>query len=87
MVRLLSQNSSGAYCSQGYDFPELLSRAPGKRQNSAAVDNWGVTHTSTFRVTGRYVLNVWRVMRSEHSLEIYSFENTVFHVLRKRCVS
>ena len=87
MVRLLSQNSSGAYCSQGYDFPEFLSRAPGKRQNSAAVDNWGVTHTSTFRVTGRYVLNVWRVMRSEHSLEIYSFENTVFHVLRKRCVS
>ena len=72
--------------SQGYDFPELISRAPGKRQSSTAVDNWGITHTSTFKVIGRYVLNVWRVMRSEHSLEIYTFENTVFHILRKRCV-
>lgn len=71
---------------QGYDFPELLSRAPGKRQSSTTVDNWGITHTSTFKVIGRYVLNVWRVMRSEHSLEIYTFENTVFHILRKRYV-
>lgn len=73
--------------SQGYDFPELISRAPGKRQSSTTVDNWGATHTSTFKVIGRYVLNVWRVMRSEHSLEIYTFENTVFHILRKRYVS
>ena len=71
----------------GYDFPELLSRAPGKRQSFATADNWGVTHTSTFKVIGRYVLDLWRVMRSEHSLEIYTFENTVFHVLRKRYVS
>ena len=71
---------------QDYDFPELISRAPGKRQSSTTVDNWGVTHTSTFKVIGRYALNVWRVMRSEHSLEIYTFENTVFHVLRKRYV-
>ena len=70
--------------SQGFDFPELISRAPGRRQSSATVDNWGVTHTSTFKVTGRYVLNVWRAMRSEHSLEVYTFENTVFHILRKR---
>jgi DNA polymerase zeta len=73
--------------SQGYDFPELISRAPGKRQSSTTVDNWGVTHTSTFKVIGRYVLNVWRVMRSEHSLEIYTFENTVFHILHKRYAS
>lgn len=72
---------------QGYDFPELLSRAPGKRQSTATVSNWGVTLTSTLKVIGRYVLEVWRVMRSEHSLEIYSFENTVFNVLRKRYVS
>lgn len=71
----------------GYDFPDLLSRAPGKRQSSAAVGNRGVTHTSTFGVIGRYVLDVWRVMRSEHSLEIYTFENTVFHIIRKRYVS
>lgn len=73
--------------SLGYDLAELISRAPGKRQSSTAVDNWGVTHTSTFKVIGRYVLNVWRVMRSEHSLEIYTFENTVFHILHKRQVS
>lgn len=46
-----------------------------------------MTHTSTFKVVGRYVLNVWRIMRSEHSLEIYTFENTVFQILRKRYAS
>ena len=51
------------------------------------MSNWGITLTSTFNVIGRYVLDVWRVMRSEHSLEIYSFENTVFNVLRKRHVT
>lgn len=82
-----SKHLFGIITFQGYDFPELLSRAPGKRQCSATVDSWGVTHTSTLNVIGRYTLNVWRVMRSEHSLEVYTFENTVFHILRKRFVS
>ncbi|KAF9652022.1 hypothetical protein BDM02DRAFT_3153972 [Thelephora ganbajun] len=84
-----TQSASWGYCdargkTHGYDFPELISRAPGKRQSSTTIDNWDVTRTSTFKVIGRYVLDVWRIMRSEHSLEIYTFENTVFHVLRKR---
>ena len=41
-------------------------------------------HTSTFRVVGRHVVNLWRIMRSEHSLTSYTLENIAFHVLQKR---
>jgi DNA polymerase zeta len=47
-------------------------------------DRWGITHTSTFKVAGRHVLNVWRVMRAEKTLSRYPFENVVFHLLRRR---
>ena len=37
--------------------------------------------------SGRVFLNIWRVLRSEVALKCYSLENTVFHILHKRCVS
>lgn len=33
---------------------------------------------------GRVVLNVWRIMRKEVTLRIYSYENVVFHILHRR---
>ncbi|TFY79148.1 hypothetical protein EWM64_g4861 [Hericium alpestre] len=33
---------------------------------------------------GRQVLNVWRIMRAEQGLSLYTFENSVFHLLRRR---
>ena len=39
---------------------------------------------SGLTVSGRIVLNLWRIVRSDMALNIYSFENTVFHVLRQR---
>lgn len=66
----------------GLDIDELISRAPARRRGG--VDQWGERHASTFKVAGRHVLNVWRIMRGELSLNMYSFENVVFNVLRRR---
>ncbi|KAJ7092735.1 hypothetical protein C8R44DRAFT_646516 [Mycena epipterygia] len=66
----------------GLDISDLICRAPVKR--SGGKDQWGMRHTSTFKVAGRHVLNLWRIMRVEQTLNIYTFENVVFHVLRRR---
>jgi DNA polymerase zeta len=67
----------------GLDIEELMSRAPG-RASSNSSDQWSIRHTSTFRVAGRHVLNTWRIMRTELELSMYTLENTVFHLLRRR---
>jgi len=67
----------------GLSVTQLLSRAP-HGSGHAGSDNWSTRHTSNFKVTGRHVLNVWRVMRAEQTLGMYSFENFVFHILHQR---
>ncbi|KAG9640153.1 putative DNA polymerase zeta catalytic subunit, partial [Aureobasidium melanogenum] len=47
-------------------------------------DKWGFEHTSTIRITGRHMINIWRAMRSELNLLQYTMENVVFHLLQKR---
>ncbi|EGG11103.1 uncharacterized protein MELLADRAFT_33498 [Melampsora larici-populina 98AG31] len=47
-------------------------------------DKWGYTHGSSIRVSGRHVLSIWRIIRSELAVTQYTFENLVFHILRKR---
>ncbi|KAF2275919.1 uncharacterized protein EI97DRAFT_419601 [Westerdykella ornata] len=47
-------------------------------------DRWGFTHTSTIRVTGRHMINIWRAMRGELNLLQYTMENVVFYLLHKR---
>ncbi|OSD03436.1 hypothetical protein PYCCODRAFT_1409114 [Trametes coccinea BRFM310] len=69
--------------SYGLDLGEQISRAPGRHMGGGS-DQWGMKTTSTFKVTGRHVLNVWRIMRSEHTFSIYTFENVVFQILRRR---
>lgn len=67
----------------GFDIGELISRAPSK--NTAAGNNqWSQRTTTTFKVTGRHVFNVWRIMRVEQTLSMYSFENVAFQLLRRR---
>ncbi|KAF5276245.1 hypothetical protein FQR65_LT04050 [Abscondita terminalis] len=39
---------------------------------------------SELKVTGRIVLDVWRLMRHEIALQSYTFENIVYHILHKR---
>ncbi|KAL9123251.1 MAG: hypothetical protein Q9187_000196 [Circinaria calcarea] len=47
-------------------------------------DLWGFNHTSTIRVTGRHMINIWRAMRGELNLLQYTMENIVFHLLHRR---
>lgn len=70
----------------GFEIADLISRAATQRSSGGA-DRWSSRTASTFKVTGRHVLNLWRVMRSEQTLNIYSFENVAFHLLRRRWVS
>ncbi|KAJ7071022.1 hypothetical protein C8F01DRAFT_1206632 [Mycena amicta] len=60
----------------------LLSRAISRPERSN--DQWSSRQNSSFKVTGRHVLNLWRVMRSEVTLNIYTFENVAFHCLGRR---
>ncbi|KAI6780584.1 DNA polymerase zeta catalytic subunit-like protein [Emericellopsis cladophorae] len=47
-------------------------------------DRWGFTTTSTIRVTGRHMINIWRAMRGELNLLQYTMENVVWHTLHRR---
>ncbi|KIO08270.1 hypothetical protein M404DRAFT_22870 [Pisolithus tinctorius Marx 270] len=67
----------------GFDLAELISRAP-SRESGNDNQRWDQRSTTTFKVVGRHVLNVWRIMRSERNLNVYTFENVAFHVLRRR---
>lgn len=68
---------------EGFDVGELISRAPNKN-DAAGNYQWSQRTTTTFKVTGRHVFNVWRIMRVEQTLSIYSFENVAFQLLRRR---
>ncbi|RXK35490.1 hypothetical protein M231_07268 [Tremella mesenterica] len=47
-------------------------------------DFYSATQTSTFKVSGRHILNIWRICRSELNLTQYTFENVAFHLLHQR---
>ncbi|KAI9733336.1 MAG: DNA polymerase zeta [Cirrosporium novae-zelandiae] len=47
-------------------------------------DTWGFNHTSTIRITGRHMINIWRAMRGELNLLQYTMENVVFNLLCRR---
>ena len=70
---------------QGIDLTEELSRVVGGHTGPRK-DFYSATHSSTFKVSGRHILNIWRICRSEINLTQYSFENVVFHLLHQRYV-
>ena len=47
-------------------------------------DEWGFRKTSMVHITGRIVLNAWRLMKGEFDLTSYTLENMVYHVLHER---
>ena len=67
----------------GIDLMDQLSRVV-TGHTGPRKDFYSATHTSTFKVSGRHILNVWRICRSEVNLTQYTFENVVFHVLHQR---
>ncbi|ANB12188.1 Rev3p [Sugiyamaella lignohabitans] len=67
----------------GYDLCVELSRVQ-SNTNTKFNDRWGYTQASAIRVTGRHMLNIWRVIRHELNLLQYTIENVVFHTLHDR---
>lgn len=47
-------------------------------------DEWGRTHASGIHIGGRIVLNLWRLMRNEVKLNIYTLEAVAEAVLRRK---
>jgi DNA polymerase zeta len=69
-----------------YDLCEEISRMKSQSHGRFGkdADRWGFTHTSTIRITGRHMINIWRAMRGELNLLQYTMENVVYHLLHKR---
>jgi DNA polymerase zeta len=69
-----------------YNFCDEISRMKSQSHGrfGKEADRWGFTHTSTIRITGRHMINIWRAMRGELNLLQYTMENVVFHLLHKR---
>lgn len=69
-----------------YDLCDELSRMKSDSHGrfGKASDKWGFNQTSTIRVTGRHMINIWRAMRGELNLLQYTMENVVFHLLHRR---
>ncbi|KZW02196.1 DNA/RNA polymerase [Exidia glandulosa HHB12029] len=68
----------------GLDVLDLVGRAHQGSNKRGGSENYEATHASIIRVTGRHVLNVWRVMRADMALSSYTFENVAFKVLKRR---
>lgn len=64
------------------EFSRVISQSHGRFGKDS--DRWGFDHTSTIRITGRHMINIWRAMRGELNLLQYTMENVTFHLLHKR---
>ncbi|KAL3466734.1 hypothetical protein BJX64DRAFT_215708 [Aspergillus heterothallicus] len=69
-----------------FDLCDELSRVKSQAHGrfGKEADRWGFNHTSSIRITGRHMVNIWRAMRSEMNLLQYTMENVVFHLLHRR---
>lgn len=56
-------------------------------EDAVIEDEWGRTHASGVHVGGRVVLNVWRLMRGEVKLNMYTVEAVSEAVLRRKIPS
>ena len=69
-----------------YDLCDEVSRVKSQAHGRFGkdADRWGFNHSSSIRITGRHMINIWRTMRSELNLLQYTAENVAFHVLKRR---
>ena len=75
-----------ARCKFDYNLCDEFSRMKSQSHGRFGKENdrWGFNNTSTIRVTGRHMINIWRAMRGELNLLQYTMENIVFHLLHRR---
>lgn len=62
--------------------PELGRLRPSERRGPAPPASGPAGET--LRVSGRHVLNLWRLMRGEAALTSYTYESVVYHILHRR---
>lgn len=80
-----------------FDLVPLISRIPSQRVakfKPSDDDNhsqqqheefMGLEYDSEYKLHGRILLDVWRLLRGEIALTSYSFENIMYHVMHRRC--
>ncbi|KAL9125008.1 MAG: hypothetical protein Q9217_005731 [Psora testacea] len=75
-----------ARCKYDYNLCDEFSRMKSQSHGRFGKDDdrWGFNHTSTIRVTGRHMINIWRAMRGELNLLQYTMENVVFQLCHRR---
>ena len=75
-----------ARCKYDYNLCDEFSRTVSNSHSRFGKedDRWGFNHTSTIRVTGRHMINIWRAMRGELNLLQYTMENVVFQLCHRR---
>ena len=75
-----------ARCKYDYNLCDEFSRMKSQSHGRFGKedDRWGFDHTSTIRVTGRHMINIWRAMRGELNLLQYTMENVVFQLCHRR---
>ncbi|KAJ8008958.1 hypothetical protein DPEC_G00083820 [Dallia pectoralis] len=69
------------------DLCQQVSRVPGDTKENrfaAERDEYGADTMTEIHVVGRVIINLWRIMKTEVTLNNYSFENVAFHVLHQR---
>uniref|UniRef100_A0A2N9GNH1 DNA polymerase n=1 Tax=Fagus sylvatica TaxID=28930 RepID=A0A2N9GNH1_FAGSY len=64
--------------------PEQSNTDPVILEDAIIEDEWGRTHASGVHVGGRIVLNIWRLMRGEVKLNMYTIEAVAEAVLRRK---
>jgi len=73
---------------EGQNLCQEISRAPfsgeGDGFASENSEGWEFRHSSGIQITGRIVFSVWRILRADLPVNIYTFENFVFHILHIR---
>ncbi|KOS22325.1 DNA polymerase zeta catalytic subunit [Escovopsis weberi] len=69
-----------------YDLCDEFSRTKSQSRGrfGRQSDQWGFNTTSSIRVTGRHMINIWRAMRGELNLLQYTMENVAWHLLHQR---
>ncbi|RCH87381.1 DNA polymerase zeta, partial [Rhizopus stolonifer] len=88
LVGYETQNSSWGYLVErgaqlGYHLLDELSRVI-MTTETIKKDQWGYKKASSYRILGRHMLNVWRLMRHELTLTSYTLENVAYHLLHHR---
>lgn len=77
-----------------FDLVPQISRIPSQKvakfkqpdeDNNQNEEFMGFEYDSEYKLHGRILLDVWRLLRSEIALTSYSFENIMYHVMHRRC--